>query len=67
MFEAFASLMSDPLKQRAISLGLQDVIEFKEGDAETIDLSPSAFDATLCRWGLMLLQDFKAGLSNTYS
>lgn len=25
-------------KQRAISLGLQDVIEFKEGDAETIDV-----------------------------
>ena len=34
-------------KQRAISLGLQDVIEFKEGDAETIDLSPSMFDAAL--------------------
>ena len=32
-------------KQRAISLGLQDVIEFKEGDAETIDLPPSTFDA----------------------
>ena len=31
-------------KQRVISLGLQDVIEFKEGDAETIDLPPSAFD-----------------------
>lgn len=33
-------------------------------DAETIDLPPSAFDAALCRWGLMLLQDFKAGLAN---
>jgi ubiquinone/menaquinone biosynthesis C-methylase UbiE len=53
-------------KQRAISLGLQDVIEFKEGDAETIDLPPSTFDSALCRWGLMLLQDFKAGLSNIY-
>ena len=31
-------------KERAISLGLQDVIEFKEGDAETIDLPPSTFD-----------------------
>lgn len=53
-------------KERAISLGLQDVIEFKEGDAETIDLPPPAFDAALCRWGLMLLQDFKAGLANIY-
>ena len=53
-------------KQRAISLGLQDVIEFKEGDAETIDLPPSAFDAALCRFGLMLFQDFKASLSNIY-
>ena len=44
-------------KQRAISLGLQDVIEFKEGDAETIDLPHSTFDAALCRFGLMLYQD----------
>jgi len=53
-------------KQRAISLGLQDVIEFKEGDAETTDLPPSAFDAALSRWGLMFLQDFNAGFSNIY-
>jgi enediyne biosynthesis protein CalE5 len=53
-------------KQRAISLGLQDVIEFKEGDAETIYLPHSTFDAALCRWGLMLIPDPKAGLSNVY-
>jgi SAM-dependent methyltransferase len=53
-------------KQRAISLGLQNVIEFKEGDIETIDLPSSAFDAVLCRWGLMFLPDLKAGLSNIY-
>jgi ubiquinone/menaquinone biosynthesis C-methylase UbiE len=53
-------------KQRAISLGLQNVIEFKEGDIETIDLPSSAFDAVLCRWGLMLLPDLNAGLSNIY-
>ena len=34
-------------KQRAISLGLGQVIEFKEGDAETIDLSSSTFDLSL--------------------
>ena len=53
-------------KQRAISLGLQDLVEFKEGDAETIDLPSSTFDAALCRWGLMFLPNPKAGLSNIY-
>ena len=53
-------------KHRAISLGLQNVIEFKEGDIETIDLPSSTFDAVLCRWGLMFLPDLKAGLSNIY-
>jgi ubiquinone/menaquinone biosynthesis C-methylase UbiE len=53
-------------KQRAISLGLQDVIEFKEGDAETIDLPTSTFNAVLCRWGLMFLSDLKTGLSNIH-
>lgn len=53
-------------RQRAASLGLQDVIEFKEGDAETISLPASAFDTVLCRWGLMYLPDLKGGLSNIY-
>lgn len=53
-------------KQRAISLSLQDVVEFKDGDAKTIDLPPSAFDASLCIWGFMFLPDLKVGLSNIY-
>jgi ubiquinone/menaquinone biosynthesis C-methylase UbiE len=53
-------------KQRAISLGLEQVIEFKEGDAETISLPDFAFDAVLCRFGLMFLPDLKGGLSNIY-
>ena len=53
-------------KKRAISLGLDQVIEFKEGDAETIDLSSSTFDAALCRFGLMFLSDLRTGLSNIY-
>jgi ubiquinone/menaquinone biosynthesis C-methylase UbiE len=48
-----SSQMLSIAKQRASSLGLQDVIEFKEGDAETISLPASTFDAVLCRWGLM--------------
>jgi ubiquinone/menaquinone biosynthesis C-methylase UbiE len=53
-------------KQRAISLGLQNVIDFKEGDAETIGLPSSTFDAVLCRWGMTLFLDFDTGLSNIY-
>jgi ubiquinone/menaquinone biosynthesis C-methylase UbiE len=53
-------------KQRAISLGLENVIEFKDGDTETIDLPTSTFDAALCRAGLMFLPDLNAGLSNIY-
>jgi len=53
-------------KQRSVSLGLQDLIEFKEGDAETSDLPVSTFDAALCRFGLMFLPNVKAGLSNIH-
>ena len=35
-----SSQMLSIARQRASSLGLQDVIEFREGDAETIDLPP---------------------------
>lgn len=52
--------------QRAVSVGLQDVTRFKEGDVETIDLPSSTFNAVFCRWGLMFLPDLKAGLSNIY-
>jgi ubiquinone/menaquinone biosynthesis C-methylase UbiE len=50
-------------KQRAAALGLQDIIEFKEVDAEMLELSESSFDAVLCRWGLM----FMPNLDNTLS
>lgn len=53
-------------KERAISLGLQGIVDFKEGDAETIDLPSSTFDAALCRFGLMFLPDLKAGLVSIY-
>lgn len=61
-----SSQMLSIARQRAISLGLEQVIEFKEGDAETIDLSASTFDAALCRFGLMFLPDLRTGLSNIY-
>ena len=61
-----SSQMLSIAKQRASSFGLQDLIEFREGDAETISLPASTFDAVLCRWGLMFLPDLRAGLSNIY-
>ena len=61
-----SSEMLSIAKSRAISLGLQDVIEFKEGDTETIDLPASMFDAALCRFGLMFLPNLGSGLSNIY-
>lgn len=44
-----SSQMLSIAKQRALSLGLQHVIEFREGEAETIDIPPDTFDAVLCR------------------
>lgn len=50
-------------KQRAAELGLHDTIEFREVDAEMLELSDSSFDAVLSRWGLM----FMPNLNNTLS
>jgi ubiquinone/menaquinone biosynthesis C-methylase UbiE len=61
-----SSKMLSAAEQRAISMGLQNVIEFKEGDIEKIDLPNSTFDAALCRWGLMFLPDLKTGLCNIH-
>ena len=61
-----SSRMLSIAKQRAISSGLEQLIEFKHSDAETIDLSASTFDAALCRFGLMFLPDLRTGLSNIY-
>lgn len=53
-------------KERAKSLNLDNIMEFKEGDAETISLQPSIFDAALCRWGLMFLPNLELGITNIY-
>jgi ubiquinone/menaquinone biosynthesis C-methylase UbiE len=54
-------------KERATFLRLQDIIEFKECDAENLDLANSSFDAALCRWGLMLLPNLEAAIGKIYS
>jgi ubiquinone/menaquinone biosynthesis C-methylase UbiE len=54
-------------KERAAFLRLQDIIEFKESDAENLELPNSSFDAALCRWGLMLLPNLDAAIGRIYS
>src|SRR5215213_5208406 len=54
-------------KERATLLRLQDIIEFKESDAENLDLANSSFDAALCRWGLMLFPNLDAAIGKIYS
>ena len=53
-------------RERATLLRLQDIIEFKESDAENLDLSNSSFDAALCRWGLMLFPNLDAAIRKIY-
>jgi ubiquinone/menaquinone biosynthesis C-methylase UbiE len=50
-------------RKRARHKGLNN-IEFKEGDAGTIALPTSSFDAALCRWGLMFLSNLPDALYN---
>lgn len=60
-------------KERAVSFGLEDIVEFKEIDAERIGIdlqsprlqSPS-FNAILCRWGLMFFPNLDSTLTNMY-
>lgn len=54
-------------KERATLLRLHDIIEFKESDAEILDLANSSFDAALCRWGLMLFPNLDAAIRKIYS
>jgi enediyne biosynthesis protein CalE5 len=53
-------------KQRAAAMGLQDVIEFREGDAEMLELPDSSFDVVLCRLGLMFMPHLSTTLSHIF-
>jgi enediyne biosynthesis protein CalE5 len=48
-------------RQRARQLGLEN-IDFRESDAEMLELDEGDFDAALCRWGLMFMPDLEAAL-----
>ncbi len=49
-------------RRRAEELGLGN-IEFREMDAEAPELADGAFDAALCRWGLMFVRDLAGVLA----
>jgi ubiquinone/menaquinone biosynthesis C-methylase UbiE len=59
--------MLEIAKERAASLGLQEIIEFKKSDAENLDLPNSYFDAVLCRWGLMFLPNIDVAINKIYA
>jgi ubiquinone/menaquinone biosynthesis C-methylase UbiE len=49
-------------KERAKEVGLADAIEFREADAESLNLPSSSFDAIVCRFGLMFMPDLVGAL-----
>jgi ubiquinone/menaquinone biosynthesis C-methylase UbiE len=49
-------------RERAKEVGLSDIINFQEGDAESLRLAPSSFDAVTCRFGLMFMPDVTGAL-----
>jgi len=51
-------------RRRAAELGITNV-EFREIDAERIDLPDASVDAVLCRWAYMLMPDPVAALRET--
>jgi ubiquinone/menaquinone biosynthesis C-methylase UbiE len=53
-------------RERAEKLGLQHIIEFREGDAESLKLPDKSFDAVLCRLGLMFLPNLPDALRIFY-
>lgn len=57
-----SSKMLSIARDRAKEHGLDAVIEFREGDAESADLGKNAFNAILSRWGLMFLPNLQESL-----
>ena len=52
-------------RERAAQLGLQN-IDFREMDAEALDLLENGFEIALCRFGLMYLPDPQAALERMH-
>ncbi len=49
-------------RRRAQTLGLDNIV-FEEMDAQALAVPEAAFDAALCRWGLMFVPDLQAALA----
>jgi SAM-dependent methyltransferase len=56
--------MLEIASRRGAELGLANV-EFRELDAENLDLADGSVDGVLCRWGYMLMPDPAAALAET--
>ena len=59
-----SSKMLSIARERAKEHGLDNVIEFREGDAESVSLQKNAFNAILSRWGLMFLPNLQMSLKS---
>lgn len=60
----FSSAMLELARRRGEDLGLANV-EFRELDAEHLDLADDSVDGVLCRWGYMLMPNPAAALAET--
>jgi SAM-dependent methyltransferase len=60
----FSAAMLDIARRRGEELGLTNV-EFRELDAEALDLEDQSVDGVVCRWGYMLMPNPAAALAET--
>jgi ubiquinone/menaquinone biosynthesis C-methylase UbiE len=60
-----SSEMLEIAEERARSLSLNEIMDFKQSDAERLELGTNqAFNSITCRWGLMFLPNLDRALSN---
>jgi SAM-dependent methyltransferase len=60
----FSAAMLELGRRRGTELGLQNV-EFRELDAEDLDIEDHSVDGVICRWGYMLMPNPAAALGET--
>src|SRR3954464_6052168 len=60
----FSTAMLEIARRRADALGLTNV-EFRELDAEALDIEDDCVDGVVCRWGYMLMPNPSVALTET--
>jgi SAM-dependent methyltransferase len=60
----FSAAMLEIARRRGAELGIENV-EFRELDAEALDLDDDSVDGVLCRWGYMLMPNPALALAET--